>query len=98
MMSAWFLFWKGDDLTHLEFLEMSVKGRGLSRKQIAMLAGVHPSTVGRWFSGDRQISVDEIIKICTFINVNPKQVVNMMIDDKLRQREVAKQFNRMTAQ
>lgn len=58
-------------------LRMALAETGMSRLSLAAEAGIHDSTLGRYFKGQRDLPADVLFVIAPFLNTTPGDVMFM---------------------
>lgn len=71
----------------------------LSQQQLAQMAGVHYTNVGRYERGDAKPSADVLNRIASALEVSPDYLMNGTLDDKaegsLSDQELLRQFKKV---
>lgn len=60
-----------------ENLKRICKLKGIKNLQIASFMGVSTSSVSHWFKGDNFLDIDNLYKLCRFLNVSLDQVFGL---------------------
>ena len=72
-----------------ENLKRICKAKGIKNYQIADYMGVTESSVSHWFRGDNSIDIDNLHKLCQYLNVSLDQVFGLepIVSEILSQEE-----------
>lgn len=64
------------DLFYLENIKAIMKFQNKKQSDLAKELNVKPTTVSKYLNGTRMLKIDDLIKICQFLNTTPDDILD----------------------
>lgn len=64
------------EINYIENIREKMQLEKKKQKDLAKYLNVKPTTISKYFNGTRKITIDDLVKICYFLNTTPNEILD----------------------